>query len=123
ITTSGQAAWAVLPVRDVGVLVLTWREAQVFSAAQRAFLETVANLLSAAAERIRVVEQAQVARFVAAFDAMLDGVGIHRAVRDASGRIVDLEVEYLNPASVHVGERRPDLVGRRMSELWPQSPT
>lgn len=118
-----QQAWAALPLPEVGALVLTWRDEQVFSSAQCAFLETIANLFGAAAERIRSVEHTELLRFVGAFDAMLDGVGIHRAVRDASGRVVDLEVEYLNPASMHPGERRGDRIGRRMSEIWPESPT
>lgn len=120
---SGQQAWAALPVPDVGALVLTWRDEQVFSAAQRAFLETIANLFAAAAERIRLVERAQLEQFVAAFDAMLDGVGIHRAVRDASGLVVDFQIEYLNPAAVDPPRRRAELIGARMTAVWPQNPT
>jgi len=121
VTRSRQHAWAALPVSGVGALVLTWDLEQVFSRAQQAFLETIANLLAAAAERIRVVERTQLERFVAAFDAMLDAVGIHRAVRDSSGAVVDLEIEYLNPAAVTIGSRA-DLIGRRMSEIWPDNP-
>lgn len=122
VRASNQNGWAALPVRNLGVLVLTWSDAQLFSRAQRAFLETIANLFGTAADRIRTVEQAQLERFAAAFDAMLDGVGIHRAVRDRAGRAVDLEIEYLNPASVADAAQRAELVGRRMSEVWPASP-
>lgn len=123
VERSGQRAWAALPVPGLGAMVLTWREAQAFSAAQRAFLVTIANLLAASVERIDVAVRSQLQRFVAGFDAMLDGVGIHRAVRDASGNVVDFEVEYLNPSSVVDAEQRAELVGRRMSEIWPSTPT
>jgi PAS domain S-box-containing protein len=122
VELSGHRAWAVLPIRPLGALVLTWREEQAFSPAQRAFLTTVANLVTATAERIDDVERAELQRFVGAFDSMLDGVGIHRAVRDASGRVVDFEIEYLNPASVNAGDRPAELVGQRISEVWGASP-
>jgi PAS domain-containing protein len=122
VERTGLHGWAALPVPDLGALVLTWPEEQVFSPAQRAFLVTIASLLSTAAERVHAVERSELQRFVGAFDAMLDGVGIHRAVRDASGRIIDLEVEYMNRASVDIGADRSEIIGQRMSEIWSDSP-
>jgi PAS domain S-box-containing protein len=120
--TSGHRSWAAVPVPGIGALVLAWDEPQVFGRAQRAFLVTLGNLIGAAAQRVEEVQQSELERFVGAFDAMLDGVGIHRAIRDASGRIVDFEIEYLNPSSVNLPRDRSEIVGRRLQEVWPESP-
>jgi PAS domain S-box-containing protein len=114
----GARSLAAVPVPGLGVVTLTWRQEQTFSVAQRAFLETLASLITAASARIRAVERSELERFVGAFDAMLDAVSIHRSVRDESGAIVDFEVEYLNPAAVSIGEFRHQLIGRRFSDLW-----
>ena len=51
---------------------------------------------------------------------MVDGIAIHRAIRDQSGRIVDFRVEYANEAlSRMTGLRHEDLVGHRILELFP----
>jgi PAS domain S-box-containing protein len=119
---SGHLSWAAVPVPGVGALVLAWTEPQRFGRAQRAFLVTLGNLIGAAAQRVEEVTQNQLQRFVGAFDAMLDGVGIYRAIRDSSGRIADLEIEYLNQSSVNLPLDRSEIVGRRVLELWPDTP-
>jgi len=119
---SGHLSWAAVPVPGIGALVMAWTEPQSFGRAQRAFLVTLGNLIGAAAQRVEEVTQSELQRFVGAFDAMLDGVGIYRAIRDASGRIVDFEIEYLNPSSVNLPRDRSEIIGRRVLELWPGSP-
>ncbi len=59
-------------------------------------------------------------RFRRALDSILDLVVIERAVRDAAGDIVDFEIEWMNNAPVDVaGRPREELIGRRISELYP----
>ena len=59
-------------------------------------------------------------RFRRALDSILDLVVIERAVRDAAGEIVDFEIEWMNNAPVDVaGRPREELIGRRISELYP----
>jgi PAS domain S-box-containing protein len=122
VRASGHQSWAAIPVPGVGALVMAWTEPQSFGRAERAFLVTLGTLIGAAAQRVDEVSQYELQRFVGAFDAMLDGVGIYRAVRDSSGRIVDFEIEYLNPSSVNLPRDRSEIVGRRVFELWPDSP-
>ena len=120
---SGHQAWAAIPVPSVGALLLAWDEPQRFSEAQRAFLSTLGSLIGSAFARAEAVSRTELERFVRAFDAMLDGVAIHRAVRGASGAIVDLEIEYLNPVSQALpmmGSQAP-AVGGRYRTLWPTS--
>ena len=60
------------------------------------------------------------ARFRRALDSILDLVVIERAIRDASGEIVDFEILWMNNAPVDVaGRPREELIGRRISELYP----
>ena len=102
--------------------MIAWTDPQPFGRAQRAFLVTLGNLIGAAAQRVEEATQSELQRFLSAFDAMLDGVGIYRACRDASGRIVDFEIEYLNPSSVNLQQERSELLGRRVLDVWPGSP-
>ncbi len=60
------------------------------------------------------------ARFREAFDSILDLVVVERAVRDDAGAIVDFEILWMNNAPVDVaGRPRQELIGRRISELYP----
>ena len=53
-------------------------------------------------------------------EAMVNTVAITCVVRDDSGQIVDFVVEYINGPGVGTPRRRPtQLVGQRMSELYP----
>jgi serine phosphatase RsbU (regulator of sigma subunit)/PAS domain-containing protein len=59
-------------------------------------------------------------RFRTALDAMLDSVAIDVAVRDDQGRLVDLEIAYLNPVAHDLlGRGSDELVGRRLLEAYP----
>ena len=77
--------------------------------------------LEAAAAEIRQLElQAQEDRFRQAVDGMLDPAMMCRPVRDEAGNVVDLLVEYTNPASTPPA--RTDgrsAVGRLLTEVWP----
>jgi serine phosphatase RsbU (regulator of sigma subunit)/PAS domain-containing protein len=58
--------------------------------------------------------------FRTAMDNMLDSVAIDRAVRDGSGAIVDLVIEYLNPvASDLAGRGSDELIGQRVLDAYP----
>lgn len=119
---SGHQAWAAIPVPDVGSLVLSFDEPQPFSTAQRAYLVTAGSIVGAAAQRVQEAERSELERLAGALDVMLDGVGIHRAVRDSVGRIVDFEIEYLNPSAVNLQHDRSGIIGRRLRDLLPDSP-
>jgi PAS domain-containing protein/anti-sigma regulatory factor (Ser/Thr protein kinase) len=59
-------------------------------------------------------------RFRRALDSILDLVVVERAIRDASGTIIDFEIVWMNNAPVDVaGRSRELLMGRRISELYP----
>src|SRR4051794_20542656 len=59
-------------------------------------------------------------RFRRALDSILDLVVVERAIRDDAGAIVDFEIEWMNNAPVDVaGRPREELIGRRISELYP----
>jgi PAS domain S-box-containing protein len=61
-------------------------------------------------------------RFRVAQEVSLFGFSILRGVRDAAGRIVDFEVEYMNPAAAAMaGRPAGELIGRRMLEAFPSS--
>src|SRR5690349_17471899 len=58
--------------------------------------------------------------FLRALDSMLDLVVLERAVRDEHGFIVDVVSEWRNSSPVDVaGRRRDDMIGRRISDLYP----
>ena len=59
-------------------------------------------------------------RFRRAIDSMIDTVLIALPLRDGEGRIVDLEVTFVNSGDDELGRRtREQLIGRRFTELWP----
>ena len=56
----------------------------------------------------------------ACLDGMVDGIVIDKAIRDASGHIVDFWVEYANEAASRIsGVAHDDLVGHRILDLFP----
>jgi len=58
--------------------------------------------------------------FKACLDGLVEGIAIHTAIRDESGRIVDFRVVYANEAICRLtGLAREDLVGHRILELFP----
>jgi PAS domain S-box-containing protein len=59
-------------------------------------------------------------RFRRALDSILDLVVVERAIRDGDGQIVDFVIDWMNNAPVDVaGRSREELIGRRISELYP----
>ena len=59
-------------------------------------------------------------RLHTAFDATLEGLAVESAVRDKRGRIVDLRMDYANPAIGKVGGMDPtEQVGHTVLELFP----
>jgi PAS domain S-box-containing protein len=59
-------------------------------------------------------------RFSVAFETMIDCLGIYRAVRDASGQIVDFRIEYVNAAACRSNQlSREEQVGRGLCEILP----
>lgn len=84
----------------------------------------ISDLLAAQAEqedRLRAETAASrhmERRLRGALDAMLDNVAVARSVRDASGAIVDFEVEYVNRrAATTAGRPADELVGSRLADL------
>jgi len=58
--------------------------------------------------------------FASLFEAMADGVALHSAIRDQSGRIVDFGIDYVNPALCRMtGMAREDLEGHPILEVFP----
>jgi len=104
----------------IGVVHLSWPYDRVLTEHSRVTLLTVAAMMEAAAIRLHRAEQATAERFRAALEAMVNTVAITRAVRDDEGRIVDFVLEYINGPGTGTPRRGPeDLVGHRMSELYP----
>jgi signal transduction histidine kinase/CheY-like chemotaxis protein len=63
-------------------------------------------------------------RFRLSQESALQGYTLFKAVRDAAGRVVDLEYEYINPAGAALGRTKPEaLVGRRLKEMFPGTET
>lgn len=59
-------------------------------------------------------------RFRRALDSILDLVVVEQAIRDEDGQIVDFVIEWMNNSPVDVaGRPREELIGRRVSELYP----
>jgi PAS domain S-box-containing protein len=68
----------------------------------------------------RAVLEESETRLRTMFDAMLDGVGVASAIRDASGRIVDFRIEYTNPAMSRIsGIPQDRSTGRSLLALLP----
>ncbi len=58
--------------------------------------------------------------FKISVDAMMDGFIVLAAVRDASGQVTDLRMDYWNASALREFSREPDQVlGNRCSELFP----
>ncbi len=78
---------------------------------QRDHLKQVSDDLRASEERFRVAQELS-----------LFGFTILRSVRDASGRVVDFEWQYVNPAATRMLQRTStELVGRRLLQVLPGS--
>jgi PAS domain S-box-containing protein len=59
-------------------------------------------------------------RFTTAIEAMVDGFAIFVAVRNASGKIVDFRIDFLNDAACRIlGVSRDQILGSNMVKLFP----
>jgi len=59
-------------------------------------------------------------RFRRALDSILDLVVVERCIRDEHGEIVDFEIVWMNNAPIDVaGRPREELIGQRISEMYP----
>ncbi|HUQ79526.1 MAG TPA: diguanylate cyclase [Gemmatimonadaceae bacterium] len=75
-------------------------------------------------ERMRMEEQLtrSEARFRAASDGSFDAFFVFEAKRDARGKIIDFIYSELNRrAEALIGRRRPDVLGRGMTEAFPKT--
>ena len=60
--------------------------------------------------------------FKAVQDISTEGIVVYRAVQDGSGRVIDFEYRYANPAACAIMRRQPeDVVGKRLLERLPEA--
>lgn len=60
--------------------------------------------------------------FASVVEGSLAGVMVYRSIRDGQGEIVDFEFLTVNPAALRMlGRPASDFLGRRMSEVYPES--
>ncbi|GAA2250480.1 SpoIIE family protein phosphatase [Kitasatospora cystarginea] len=114
--------------RLIGAMKLGWPEDFRPDAAATRYLSALARLtaaqlvrvVSADAEGFGPLEPATEPWFRAVLDALLDPVLILAAVREPTGKVVDLRVEHANAATVDMADRTgEDIVGHRVTELYP----
>jgi PAS domain S-box-containing protein len=122
----GTQAWVSVPLRDpfdrsevVGAFQVAWSHRREITSHSRTLLRTIGAMAELVLSRIRIAEAVEQDRFRTVLDAMVDSVVLGRAVRDDAGEIVDFEVEFANAAGDGRGRSGADVVGRRVSELYP----
>ena len=85
--------------------------------------ESLRLTLRHAMEKAELIKQLETSeeRFRTTVENLLDCFGIYSAIRDASGRIVDFRIEYVNAAACTNNQmtRQEQLVGRGWCELMP----
>ena len=86
------------------------------------FAVDVTQAVRAREQLTEALRREQEDRFRQAIEGMLDTVMIASPVRDASGRIDDLLVTFVNSGHDEIGHReRAELVGRRFTQLYPNA--
>ena len=115
-TISMCAVPLVIADHPVGALRFSFDAARLFDEDERRFVLALAAQCAQALERTRLERKAQEDRFRVAVDTMLDPVMMCRPVRDGSGSVVDLRIEYVN-AAAQAGAAGP--LGTLLSDLWP----
>jgi PAS domain S-box-containing protein len=127
---AGIAAYAAVPLRAPGeggavlgsVCVVDFVPRQ-WTAEEMELLEEVAQAAAAEVARRLAAEDALAeseARFRAVQEASPDGFQLCEAVRDARGRVVDFVYRYLNPVGLRlVGRTEADMLGRSMLDVFP----
>jgi PAS domain S-box-containing protein/diguanylate cyclase (GGDEF)-like protein len=122
-----------IPVRRhgdvVGVLAVASQDQQAFDDQAEVLLENLAADLGYGLGRLHDREQLAVAlerdaeqgrRLRSTLDSLLDPFIALGAVRDESGRLVDLRYDDANEAALRYnGRTRPELIGRTVLELYP----
>jgi serine phosphatase RsbU (regulator of sigma subunit) len=88
-----------------GAVTFGFSQRQAFPEELRRFLETIGLLVGSTLRRIDAVTRSEEHNLAVAFDAMLHGVGLYRAVRDEAGAVVDFEVRHLNRQATELRER------------------
>ncbi len=125
VVTIGESARAALPLPFEGVgrgaVTIGWKQAPRFDARERELLETLAAMLGTAIARIRRSEWANEAGYAQVLEAMLDGVGVYRSIRDPVGTVVDFEVRFLNERSDTGAAAGAQYEGRSLRELYPDA--
>jgi diguanylate cyclase (GGDEF)-like protein/PAS domain S-box-containing protein len=123
---SGRGASVLIATASFLVLVGAVVSAFIDQSARRAFRETQLSLEQQIAEREAEAEMAieqlarSEARFRAAADGSFDAFFVLEAERDAAGHIVDFVYSELNMrGEALIGRTRSDVLGRRMSEVFP----
>ena len=126
MSSTGQLAWIIHRVEDVTEFVRL-KQAETASDQQTAELRGNAERMeaevlarswevAAASRQLKAVN----AQVMAAVEVMLDGFGVHSAVRAEEGDLVDFTWDYVNPAGAGTYGLKPaDFVGRTMLELAP----
>ena len=120
----GERARAAVPFELVGgsgAVAFGFRDRQTFPPEHRRFLETIGVLVGSTMRRIAAVSRSEEHRLALAFDAMLHGVGLYRAVRDEQGRISDFEVRLLNREAAGMQRRMAEVgAGSSFLESFPR---
>jgi PAS domain S-box-containing protein len=107
--------------RATAAIGVAWPYPRRLTEHSRTLLATAASVTGLALDRIALTERTERDRFRTAMDAMIDQVILARSVRDVNGTIVDFEVEFANATALETTGRQPrELVGRRVSELYPR---
>jgi PAS domain S-box-containing protein len=122
----GTRSWVSVPLRDpfdpsevVGAFQVAWSYRREVTPHSRTLLGTIGAMAELALSRIRIAGAVEQDRFRTVLDAMVDSVVLARAVRDDAGDIVDFVVEFANAAGDGRGRTGTDIVGHRVSELYP----
>jgi PAS domain S-box-containing protein len=122
----GTHAWVSVPLRDpfdptevVGAFQVAWSHQRDITVHIRTLLRTIGAMAELVLSRIRIAEAVEQDRFRTVLDAMADSVVLARAVRGATGEIVDFVVEFANAVGDGRGRAGAELVGRPVSELYP----
>ncbi len=121
----GPRSAIIVPVRGPGrnrgaVVVANSSTRRSFTPDDVILVHALADRLGVALENRRLEADLRRDEFRAALDSLMDHVTIARAVRDASGSVVDFTMEFINESSRDGAGRGPEqLVGTRVLDSYP----